>query len=738
MLRKSSHISPVPAVLNLHESVHSQVPVILVDHAGFIAWLNPAARTIFHCTIGVELQDWFQVVGLPVVSNGWVAELNKSKGKDVFISLKNSGNDQRWFKPEVEQVSALDYEGHLIIHFHTLGSLNEAVANIIQKAEFYKFILDQIPADIAVLDKEFRYRFFNRHAIKDEAIRNWMIGKTDLDYVQARELPVELAEKRIRIFQEVIEKKEEKSYDEKITRNGIEAWNLRILTPYLGSNGDVSLVVGYGLNTTNLHQFKEKIEQQGLAIASTGDGIALLNDQHEFIFVNDVFRHYFFPGNENALISTDWKILVQKGVFSDQISSMVESLNKHGVWKGEVKVQDALGAVKYGEVHWSLVSNDRSVIALRDITEKKQRADELNKLATVVSKTNSMVFITNADVKIEWVNDSFTRVTGYSAEEAIGRTPGELLNGPNTDPAVVEKLIKCREVEESFEGEILNYRKDGSPFWLYISSTPIFNSEGRLVNFVNVETDITLIKQTEENALRLLDKEKELSEFRSRFVNLASHEFRTPLTGILGNIELLKLLTQKGEGFDKTERFMDRIIDEVDRMTEMMNNFLHLGQFNAGHTRFKPMYHDFREFVNAQLQLVREKQKGIAIQVTVTGDPVPVYMDVHLMEHVFQNLISNAIKYSPGRPAPVVWISYFHRIVRLSITDFGIGIPGKEIHKLFTSFYRAGNTDNIQGTGLGLVIVKQFVELHNGQIYLQSEEDQGTTITIQLPINHHE
>ena len=228
-----------------------------------------------------------------------------------------------------------------------------------------------------------------------------------------------------------------------------------------------------------------------------------------------------------------------------------------------------------------------------------------------------------------------------------------------------------------------------------------------------------------------LIKEKQLNELKSRFISTTSHEFKTPLTVIKSSIELLMISLAKGKTDINFSNTLSVINKEVDDLSQLMHDILILEKLNSN--RIKLSLHNADPVniihqINEKFRL-NEQDKRKAI-LKVNGIKRNLSIDVKLMNTIITNLLSNALKYSPGKENPVIEISFLENEVTIIIKDFGIGIPKAEQDQLFSSFFRAKNADHIEGTGLGLTIVKELVELLHGKIEILSEENKGTIITI--------
>ncbi len=255
-----------------------------------------------------------------------------------------------------------------------------------------------------------------------------------------------------------------------------------------------------------------------------------------------------------------------------------------------------------------------------------------------------------------------------------------------------------------------------------------------------------------------LAKEKELTELKSRFITVASHEFRTPLTTIQSSAELLEHYSYKWSD-EKKITHLHRIQKSVKYMTKLLNDILIMGKAEAGQLKLNQEPLDLENFCRnlvEEIQLsdtqqhqviftsnqeagnVLEEEKGRRLSsllepLTIPSSPLPC-MDQHLLQQIFGNLLSNAIKYSPSGSLIEFKLNRDQERAVFQICDRGIGIPTEDQKRLFEAFHRANNVGTIAGTGLGLAIVKKCVDIHQGQISVESEVGVGTTFTITLPI----
>ncbi len=505
------------------------------------------------------------------------------------------------------------------------------------------------------------------------------------------------------------------------------------------------------------------------------------------------------------------------------------------------------------------------VAVVADISEQKRQAEQVHLLQSVVVNTNDAVLITDAEPidepgpRIIYVNEAFTRTTGYTLEEVLGKTP-RILQGPKTDrqalAKVREALIKWKPVTV----ETINYRKDGSEFWVEFSIVAVGNKKGLYSHWISIQRDITERKRTEqalrqsderfrrvvENALDIitiidtsgkihyaspsvqtvvgyapealiatnffahihdddlelvsqgiidvwqnstsllpiefryrhqngswrvleavsqkfidhapeprilvnsrditerkrlsemslaLERERELSAIKTRFFSMASHEFRTPLSTALAAAQLIEKSPSVWQDASKRSRNLNRIQNSVKNMVQLLDDILTINRAETGKLEFNPKPQRLEKLC---LHCVEEMQLSAGSEHQITfhcpQQGVRVNLDEKLMRSIMTNLLSNAIKYSPKGGEVKVSLEFLVDKVLIQITDQGIGIPSNYLKQLFEPFHRGQNVSRIPGTGLGLVVVKKCVDLHQGELNLTSEIDVGTKVVVTLPL----
>lgn len=249
-----------------------------------------------------------------------------------------------------------------------------------------------------------------------------------------------------------------------------------------------------------------------------------------------------------------------------------------------------------------------------------------------------------------------------------------------------------------------------------------------------LENEVRERKKVQEEVQILLQRERELNELKSKFISIASHEFRTPLSAVSSSSSLIKQYKEKNE-FEKIDKHIERIKSSVDHLTLLLNDFLSLGRLDEGRIEIHYESIQIEEYLKEVKEEIGPLKKGQ--QLKINCDPYPPYIqtDPHILRHILFNLISNASKYSAENKLINIDCSIENQRAVFAVRDEGIGIPKDDQKHMFDRFFRASNTGSIQGTGLGLNIAKRYVDLLKGSITFTSEYGEGTTFVVSIPIS---
>jgi signal transduction histidine kinase len=291
-----------------------------------------------------------------------------------------------------------------------------------------------------------------------------------------------------------------------------------------------------------------------------------------------------------------------------------------------------------------------------------------------------------------------------------------------------------KKLRKTFEGESVHFEIQFSGRFYHVTTVPLANRGNPVKMMLCVIRDFTDRKNLEEGLVKALEKERELGELKSRFVTMASHEFRTPLTMILSSTFLLE--NTAPENFEAERPIhTSRIKRAVNNLTLILNEFLSLEKLEQNKVEVVASDVNIPEFIQDTLSemeiLKREKQ---VIEYRHSEDQWIARIDHHLLWSIITNLISNAIKYSKSGDRIEITSEIKKTEILLTVKDPGIGIPDDEQQFIFGRFFRARNAINIEGTGLGLHIIQKYIHLLSGTITFTSQLDMGTTFTVTLPV----
>jgi len=378
-----------------------------------------------------------------------------------------------------------------------------------------------------------------------------------------------------------------------------------------------------------------------------------------------------------------------------------------------------------------------------DITDRKRAEAELiasearlreSEARFSVAFQASPVFISmmrQSDEAYVLANDALLNWLGSTREEVLGRTSAQLgMWDSLVERAAVWRDLRTAGSVRQRECRWRNRRGELSTV-LVSAETITLDNEPHVLSLV---LDISQRKNAEVEILKALAREKELSQLKSNFVSMVSHEFRTPLGIIQSSAELLRDFFQRMDAAERGEQ-LESITRNTRRMAGMMEEILVLSRLDAGKLYFQPSELDLAMFCRRVVDEVHSATNHLCpIELSLSSDQTRAHADGRLLTHILTNLLSNGVKYSePGAPVGF-------RVERdgnealFVIRDKGIGISESDQQLLFTAFHRGGNVGRRAGTGLGLLLVKRCVELHRGKVCVESNLGQGTTVTVRLPV----
>lgn len=451
-------------------------------------------------------------------------------------------------------------------------------------------------------------------------------------------------------------------------------------------------------------------------------------------------------------ISQREKIITEKGVLAEEVEYV--SKKGHSFW-GELNMR----LFKHNNLGYYLIvidSIDKVKEAEQIITQEESRFRAFFEYASMG------IVIADKMGEITAINSFALKQFGYEKNEVVGKKiellipsrfhhkhvdhrEGYVHNPKNRPMGVGMDLFAVKKDGTEFPVEVSlgNYSNNDEKYVIaFVSDISIRKKAEAEVEKLNDELETTVeqrtrqltetmhqLEKSKEELSKLLKKEKELSELKSRFVSMASHEFRTPLSTVLSSAYLVEKYINT-EDQSKREKHLQRIISSVNTLTDILNDFLSVGKIEEGKIQVRMSDFNLQKNVGTIVQELQQNvKKSQQINYRHQGNAI-VHLDPSLLKHIVMNLISNAIKFSPEASQIEVNTAVTDSFIHLSVQDRGIGISKEDQEHLMERFFRGTNAVNIQGTGLGLHIVAKYAELMNGKVTCKSELEKGTEFVI--------
>ncbi|MEP0861280.1 MAG: PAS domain S-box protein [Ignavibacterium sp.] len=369
-------------------------------------------------------------------------------------------------------------------------------------------------------------------------------------------------------------------------------------------------------------------------------------------------------------------------------------------------------------------------VIINDITEKRKSEEQLKLLSLSINQSNSGIVITDLNGNIEYVNDTFCKLTGYSKEEVIGKNPRILKSG-YTSQETYKQLWESITSGKQWSGEFLNKRKDGTLYWESARISPVKDEQGRITNFIGIKDDITRLKKLLDELKIAKAKAEENSRLKTNFLANMSHELRTPLVGILGCASMIAEDTKE----PLTQELANIINKSGQRLHETLNAILDLTRLETESLPVDLTQVDILPLIKNTYELFinEAKLKGLNLYLDVDEEEIIAFADLNLLKSVLSHLISNAIKYTEIGGVSLRAFTNENKII-IKVVDTGIGIPDSYRDIIFEPFRQVseGYNRQFEGSGLGLTLTKKYVKLMNGRIWFNSKLGEGSAFFVEL------
>ena len=506
-------------------------------------------------------------------------------------------------------------------------------------------------------------------------------------------------------------------YDESLFIYFVLFLSIFILIGLISSSAFISRKLA--ITDTNLKDITAALDESSI--------VAITDPKGKITFVNDKFVEISKYQREE-LLGMDHRILNSGYHPKSYFQQLWQTISSGRVWKGEIR-----NKAKDGSFYWVdttivpfLGKNGKpyQYVAIRhDITNRKLTEVRLQDSLKEVSDINfaldqsSIVAFTDEKGKITKVNDKFCEISKYSREELIGEDH-RILNSGIHSKAFFKELWSTIGNGQVWKGEIRNKAKDGSYYWVDTTIIPFMNEIGKPYQYLAIRNDITERKKTEET----LHRQDKLAAVGQLAAGVA-HEIRNPLTSMKGYGEFLL----EDETDPQRREFIEIILDEIGRVNTIVEDFMVLAKPKAVALEEKNIVTIIKNVLSLLEFEARKKQVSMSFE--ANDDIIQIECDEDRLKQVFLNFVKNGIEAMPNGGELTVKVNVENNLVQISIQDTGVGIPQDKLKKIGEPFY----TTKKEGNGLGLMVSFKIIESHQGKVYIESEQNKGTTFNIVLP-----
>ena len=517
---------------------------------------------------------------------------------------------------------------------------------------------------------------------------------------------------------------------------------------------DKTYVMALIKDISEVRETEKNLMLKSSALQSASNGIIItdaLKSDNPIIYFNSAFQRLTGYSSKEILYY-NCRFLQGKDSDQEPLKVLREAIEKGESCQVTLRNYKKDGSLFWNDLYIMPIINNQGILTnfigiQNDVTLRKRAEAERNHLAAIFHESLNEIYVFDAQT-LKFIN------VNYGAQKNIGYTLDELKNMTPLDLKIQDKKIafqnnidtllqnKAENKVEKIEYETVHLRKDGTKYPVEVHLQ--LSSLGENDVFVAIILDITerknyterLEKKVEERTEQLkvaLSKEKELNELKTKFLSLVSHEFKTPLSGILTSSVLISKYKSTQEQ-EKRSKHIKIISDKVLYLNNILNDFLSIEKLETGKLTFNLSHFKLSKVVDEVIynanMLLKEEQY---IKYPDNINDLSLYQDEKIVELILTNLVNNAIKYSPENSIITIAVEQNQDLTTIQVIDTGIGVPQNDQKHIFERYFRAVNAINTQGTGIGLNIVKNHLENIGGTISFKSEEQKGSTFTITIP-----
>jgi PAS domain S-box-containing protein len=401
-------------------------------------------------------------------------------------------------------------------------------------------LLEELPADLVLWNTNHEYLYVNRAAIQNDEVRQWIINKTDYDYCERFKKPLELAHSRRAWFNTCLESRSSVQFKEVLDSHNGKSYCIRAMSPIINADGSINYVIGYGFNETREVQSALELSKIKASLDTSKDGVAILDKNGVYTYMNKAHATIFEYEAPVELIGLTWETIYDDSEVEKIKRDYFPLLGANGFWSGSTRGKSKNGKDVFQDISLTGLPDGGLICITRDMTAMRSMLAETKRLALVAEKTRGMVMISDGQDYFQWANESFYEKTGYTPADFYGKKLHEMLFFLEQNEFPHDKIRESLKDRGEFQGKICIKLKNKNPFWILINLATVKNEEGIVVNHVLIQLDFNEYNEIQEQLYSSITKEKTLNQVKSRFLNVTSHEIKTPLTNIELYTEIIR------------------------------------------------------------------------------------------------------------------------------------------------------------------------------------------------------
>lgn len=516
--------------------------------------------------------------------------------------------------------------------------------------------------------------------------------------------------------------------------------------------GDKNYILALVVDISERQEIEESQKIRTAALEAAFNGILITDAQQKdnpVVYCNPTFEKITGYSSEEVL-GTNPRFLHNHGEDQDQVEKMTHAIKNGEKCRVHVRNYKKDGTLFWNEVSITPIKDFKGKIThwvgiQNDITERKTQEEQISHLAQIFEDSLNEIYVSDAEtLRIVNVNKGALKKIGYTLEECLKLTPVDLK--PEFTEAKFRELIApvIRDKSKKIDFETIHLRKDGStyPVEVHMQGSTIGDRDMLIAIVLDIsdkrnytqKLERTVEKRTEE-LKEALEAEKELNELKTKFLSMVSHEFKTPLSGILTSATLVGKYIHTDQQ-DKRDKHLKTIASGVHQLTNILNDFLSLERLEKGKEVYRLTEFSLSKLLNEVVYNANMMLKiGQKINYPQNVDDIEIVQDEKILSLALSNLLYNSIKYSPENTTIDFEVQMTDQKIIFEIKDQGVGIPAKDQKHIFERYFRAENVILTQGTGIGLNIVKAHLENLGGTIYFESKENKGSIFTVEIPVS---